>query len=1200
MKRKLALLLATVMTLSMLPVNVFGTWHTSYVDLSRRLGYVPRESLIVEQGILGGHPIHGHTGFGGNDDISAWVDGNDLVIRSVGVVHAGNRFAVELQNATWFFRSDTDPRLTQHLNLGLPYLSSFFNPTAVDVTTIPSPIGSIVIPANTVPTTTALGTLFPQGIREFRARYATPAAGLARFNSLERWARAANGQYNTRGTPFNWPNHGTTYHVGRGVWLPDTTLGITGYYYRFGTFIGGHNYAGYIWGDGLLLHPGPFHQGAPAEIPYRMRVGLDWRATFEVLPRHLRGRVVHGVHGVHAVGTNRIPARYTNFDDWGNQLFADMVAIGATFNPYLMRWINAYNFGWGDLLTHVTPGSLFAINYLGDYYPWNPNPLHDAIYSMVYDYTTDRLSAIPHAGAMRSEWALDMFLQRIAEETEFGYIQMIRDLFFGTQAFNFPQLGYQPIGYQTVHTHFGGPGETWEIRVPLVILTNDDAAPVRVRVTETTGAIPTSGWIEIAAEAGRITDTWVYEPEVARTDFIIDRLIIDELRPNSIRPGVFRITAPTGFEFTLDSITNAVVNVDAGLTWAATSGALADRGPGARATAAQRTRIANTHDVASIGSVANYYLRFRTFDDATHPRYRERFDEDRSIIYVYIDNFNTTTHGITGIMYITGLRFIADENAPFGDVMFNIQNAHRNLGPDWVGTLRAGNPGVSNQNFVAGIRSDWTINLRTVGTIPELINGRFWQDNPLFADDATHRTANVIFEENASEAWWAGRETIFELSEGAAFRRVVISDTDYVEWVHPFENQHFVSYDGRRVGHVALNGRTMTWTDLRVDRQGLLERRNRASVTMHIWVSLESGKVGDVTLTVGGSGIPEQPGAVPPVVIARQISPVTVETVATDQRIGYQFQRTSDIIITENVAGALQHNRTVYISVSDLVADDVLFSPDAVIQVTNGDMQITSLGARGLRAGWGTGTGWQTFLGLSGGTLTFRVDRASTVPSTITISNVSVRVDRTVPETNLRPYQVIVWGEAIAPNYHFFNWNPEIGFRLDKFPTPGIMVDYLNIVTPAVGPGGVLMQEVRVGIGESFITVNGVPHDVDAPAYISPVSNSTMIPIRAIAVALGIPDHSVLWDQANRAVSIILPTRVVQFQVDSSTKIINGVEITMFSPDGLEVNMEQQPVSPWRTFVPFRALGYAFGIEVAWDEATQTAIFNPGAGGAAN
>jgi hypothetical protein len=32
-----------------------------------------------------------------------------------------------------------------------------------------------------------------------------------------------------------------------------------------------------------------------------------------------------------------------------------------------------------------------------------------------------------------------------------------------------------------------------------------------------------------------------------------------------------------------------------------------------------------------------------------------------------------------------------------------------------------------------------------------------------------------------------------------------------------------------------------------------------------------------------------------------------------------------------------------------------------------------------------------------------------------------------------------------------------------------------------------------------------------------------------------------------------------------------------------------------RMYIPFRALGQAFGVPVTWDEATQTAIFNEGA-----
>jgi N-acetylmuramoyl-L-alanine amidase len=100
-----------------------------------------------------------------------------------------------------------------------------------------------------------------------------------------------------------------------------------------------------------------------------------------------------------------------------------------------------------------------------------------------------------------------------------------------------------------------------------------------------------------------------------------------------------------------------------------------------------------------------------------------------------------------------------------------------------------------------------------------------------------------------------------------------------------------------------------------------------------------------------------------------------------------------------------------------------------------------------------------------------------------------------------------------------------------------------------------------------------------------------MIPIRFVSLALGIPDTQISWDNEKRAVTIINGSRVIQFKVGSSDLIINGVTTTMYSPDDVPRKVTAE-VKDDRCFIPFRALGYALGVSVGWDNATKTAIFN--------
>ena len=252
-------------------------------------------------------------------------------------------------------------------------------------------------------------------------------------------------------------------------------------------------------------------------------------------------------------------------------------------------------------------------------------------------------------------------------------------------------------------------------------------------------------------------------------------------------------------------------------------------------------------------------------------------------------------------------------------------------------------------------------------------------------------------------------------------------------------------------------------------------------------------------------------------------------------------------------------------------------------------------------------------LGVSvgGGTLSFDVlARSHNEPAVITVSNVSVRLDRTVPETNDRPYSVVVWGDAIARNFGTYEnmatflsignqWPLAERTNNDRFANyPGIIADYIRVTTGGDGSPW-LTQEVRVTIGELHYTVNGVPYAMDAAALLDPASDSTFVPLRFVANAFGLRDNQgIVWDGNARTATLVLPTgRVVQFTDGSTVMLDNGVPRNIVNANGMAIAPMMVPSGDGyvRMFLPFRFLGEeVLGVEVAWEPATQTAIFNPG------
>ncbi len=721
----------------------------------------------------------------------------------------------------------------------------------------------------------------------------------------------------------------------------------------------------------------------------------------------------------------------------------------------------------------------------------------------------------------------------------------------------------------------------WQIRIPLVTRTAEGDVDAKVRIihSNTTGISTTNAPIVFAIGSSGMTNTFVDDPQTARDNFPINKLVIKETRLNSIKSNfsdntnkaTVYITAPTGFEFKdpnglKDGKRIVEVGVERGLTW---SGG--------------RVGYGNSTISGDSTIHGDYTIDYKQITSTSGGSTTN--NDDLSVLELTINNINPSTD-VLGLIYITGLEFYAEDNAPWGDIMFKITNA------------TSSKKMVTNQEFKAGTRLDWTISLTTEGTIPELVNGRYEKAEPINADDATHKTAKVVFAENSVAAWWAERQTVFSLPEGVKYRKVEITDVDELEdsyktalletnyksslWNNLAMGDGVYINDAEKHGYVTINGNTMTWNNLKIKRD------KKAKIKFDVWVSIESGFKGDVTMSVGGSGIPtqgEDKTVVPSVVIAKQISPITITTKVQDIKIGYQYQKTEDIIITETKAGNLQKGKTVLVSISDMISTDMYFSPDTKVAVTDGNLKIKNVShvANGYVAAG------QSTLALGGGTISFDIDMASSKASTIKLTNVSVKIDRTVPLSNDRPYQVVVWGSAIAPNYNYYNHEPK---AKDRFATAGIMANYTRVVSAAEDQSNILTQEVKVAIGESYYTVNGKPFDMDASAYISTKSNSTMVPVRFIANAFGINDSQVIWDDSNKTVTVTLPWRVVQFTANESTMILNGAPVTMYSPDGLQVVPE---IVDDRCYVPFRALGQAFGIEVDWEDSTQTAVYNPGA-----
>lgn len=690
------------------------------------------------------------------------------------------------------------------------------------------------------------------------------------------------------------------------------------------------------------------------------------------------------------------------------------------------------------------------------------------------------------------------------------------------------------------------------ICVPLVVRSTSDSDDIKVAVGSNNTTLSGGTWV-FATVSDSNTETYYDDLATARDSFDSGKLIIKEHQIGSIEDGSVRISLPSGFDF--DSLGNVEI--------------YAENFPG-------------------IDSGWNLLTRDNSVAGASQTKYatiayrQSGGEADESSVIVTFKGLSKTT-SLEGIIYITNLTFTADEDAAYGDINATIRN-------------QSGSTVVTNQTFKAGTRKDWTVSLTTTSTIPTLVNGRYEEQDSIDAEDDVHLAASLKFSENVTNSWWANRSTTLTLPEGVKFRKVEITDTDKIIEGNTLEDpsnvygsgtgavtsEYYLNTGKKLAGHVTIDGNVMTWTGLNVEatKKGIIE--------FDVWLSVESGYEGDITMLVGGSGVVDDDQE--PVVIAKAVSPVEISTKVTDIKIGYQTYSVADIEITETAAGMLEKNKEVWLTISDRIYDDVYFTPGFEYEVTEGNLKIEDVGiatSSSISVSGGK-IKYNDSYSLGSGTISFDIAAESSTASTVKFSNLMLKIDRTVPQSSIG-YKVYAWGPNIAPNSTLFDYSKTVIDTKyegnDQHSAMGISADYLKVVTSALNDGSVLSSVVKVTAGSSTAYVNGNAVTVDPAPFIDVATSRMQVPVRAVATLLGVKDEQILWSDSARTVTINMNNRTIQFTIGSDVMLINGAQVTMDTEAMIQA-------SSGRTFIPFKYLGDALGVTVGYDDSTKTATYN--------
>lgn len=515
----------------------------------------------------------------------------------------------------------------------------------------------------------------------------------------------------------------------------------------------------------------------------------------------------------------------------------------------------------------------------------------------------------------------------------------------------------------------------------------------------------------------------------------------------------------------------------------------------------------------------------------------------------------------TSSIILSGFKAVCDDDDTYGDINVTI----------------SGDSGITTQTLKVGERQDYGFVLKALEEPTTIFAGRTPFDAD--ADEDDFETAEFEFGETTPGTWLTGRKLEFSVPEGVKIVGYEITKTKYI--------------DKFAEGKIVDDGTTLRFDS--ISSQGMNINDSNASyfdIKLTLSTSIEFS--GDVTVSVSGAGLDAD--TLSDLVVAKVVTPVTVEAATTKSNMGYKAVETADIKITENAAGALEDGKTVEISLDDTYSADLAFDDaDTDIKV-DGEIEVKSFTVKN-------------------GVIKFTIDEESySNPSTITVTGVAVGTTRSIPYGS---YSITVGGEAIVNNYQEdvdqkSTITVEEGFLpskkngefedsyaqykdYDLFEEDGFeFKDYLQIVTDTTTLDGV----VEVTIGEKSIKMDGQTVDMDVAAYIQTSSNSTMVPLRFVTLALGVDqanatdaDNSskIAWDANTKTATIFYAAgsgqKIIQFQAGSATMTVDGVGITMDNGVVAEI-------VDGRMFVPFRALGQALGVPVSWNAETRTAIYN--------
>lgn len=457
-------------------------------------------------------------------------------------------------------------------------------------------------------------------------------------------------------------------------------------------------------------------------------------------------------------------------------------------------------------------------------------------------------------------------------------------------------------------------------------------------------------------------------------------------------------------------------------------------------------------------------------------------------------------------------------------------------------------------------------------------------NNDGITDDSDHLSLEVTLKETAKSSLDVKKAFNLDLPEGVYVTDVKVKKTDNVEingkTGSNIKDEFEEAYKKGEYDGFEFARRSFVDTDNKADAMEL---------SFKLELVAEPDFTGDVKLTLEGDAFDKKQE----VTIAKFVAPYTVEASQNDLIIDYRNTKVpTNIVVKEAEEGLWKKNLEFTFGIDKFDDDD--FENDATYTVDNkSDLEIKEA-----KKGLG-----------------FKVDtESSDEPAAVTISDISLYMSRSIAAGTydlqlITNANINMYAEALAtteatevdvdkitdafgtveePAKYTVaedkDFNDGAKINKDTVDYATVKEGFINVITAGRDQDDAsFTKKVVVPVGEKYLIAGEEQVALDVPAYIS-AAGYTMLPVRAVATALGINNNNVLWNQASRTVTILYGQRIITMVAGQKVVTVNGNTI----PASATVQIKDG-----RTFLPMRDLATALGVtDITWDAATKTATMN--------